>query len=66
MTALLTWLFCSLLQGYMFYEVTNFNQNLTGWLIALDSAVGAGIVVSGMFLSLFGRVLHCFNLHPSH
>ena len=64
MTALLTWLFCSLLQARMFNSATNFNQNLSEWKINLDS--DDGNVVSGMFLSLFERVLHCINLHPSH
>ena len=63
MTALLTWLFCSLLQYEMFKDATNFDQDLSGWLIALDS--DDSNVVSGMYL-IFERVLHCIKPQTSH
>ena len=61
MTALLTWLFGSFLQEYMFYGATSFNQDLSGWRITLDS----NTVVSAIYL-IFERVLHCINPQPSH
>ena len=63
MTALLTWLFCSFLQNNMFAGATDFDQDLSGWEINLDS--DDSNVVSGMYL-IFERVLHCIKPQTSH
>ena len=60
-TALLTWLFCSLLQNDMFYEAsqiyvlwaTNFDQNLSRW----DVSSGEIFVSVGLVLVLCSFLL---------
>ena len=53
LTALLTWLLCSLLQIVMFAGATNFNQDLNGW----DVSSGRDFVSLGWILLICSFLL---------